>query len=85
MASGHMNRINRPNTWLPDQCCTREESPCQLGAVHTWHLASFRQDAEFGCYRGIADMVRLAPGSTGPRMTQSGHERLRIAAVQTDP
>src|ERR1039457_2332507 len=22
-----------------DQCCKREESPCQLGAVHTWHLA----------------------------------------------
>src|ERR1700733_12212112 len=21
-----------------DQCCTREESPCQLGAVHTWAL-----------------------------------------------
>src|SRR4029450_3641954 len=22
-----------------DQCCKREESSCQLGAVHTWHLA----------------------------------------------
>ena len=22
-------------------CCKREESPCQLGAVHTWHLATF--------------------------------------------
>ena len=22
-----------------DQCCKREESPCQLGAVHTWHMA----------------------------------------------
>jgi len=20
-----------------DQCCLREESSCQLGAVHTWH------------------------------------------------
>jgi len=28
MASGHVNRINRPNTWLHDQCCVREESPC---------------------------------------------------------
>src|SRR6476661_9379142 len=23
-----------------DQCCKREESSCQLGAVHTWHLAA---------------------------------------------
>ena len=22
-----------------DQCCKREESPCQHGAVHTWHIA----------------------------------------------
>jgi len=22
-----------------DQCCKREESSCQLGAVHTWHKA----------------------------------------------
>ncbi len=21
MASGHVNRANRPNTWLSDQCC----------------------------------------------------------------
>src|SRR6476469_8816805 len=28
-----------------DQCCKREESSCQLGAVHTWHVASFRCDA----------------------------------------
>jgi len=37
MASGDVNRTNRPNTWLcSDHCCTREESPCQPGAVHTW-------------------------------------------------
>jgi hypothetical protein len=24
-----------------DQCCKREKSSCQLGAVHTWHIASF--------------------------------------------
>src|SRR6478609_5529203 len=23
-----------------DQCCKREESSCQLGAVHTWHIAT---------------------------------------------
>ena len=35
MASGHVNRINRPNTWLHRPCLQREENPCQLGAVHT--------------------------------------------------
>ena len=25
-----------------DQCCKREESTCQLGAVHTWHLCMVR-------------------------------------------
>ena len=37
MASGHVNRTNRPNTWLHRPTCVREENPCQLGAVHTWH------------------------------------------------
>jgi len=40
MASGHVNRTNRPNTWLHRPACGREESPCQPGAVHTWHFAS---------------------------------------------
>ena len=40
MASGHASRINRPNTWLLRPDLRREESPCQHGAVHTWHIAS---------------------------------------------
>jgi len=39
MASGHVNRANRPNTWLHRLRLQREDSPCQLGAVHTWHKA----------------------------------------------
>jgi hypothetical protein len=38
MASGHVNRTNRPNTWLHRPATQREDFPCQLGAVHTWHL-----------------------------------------------
>jgi hypothetical protein len=38
MASGHVNRANRPNTWLHRPATRREDSPCQLGAVHTWHF-----------------------------------------------
>ena len=34
MASGHVNRAHRGRTrGRTDQYCTREESPCQLGAV----------------------------------------------------
>ena len=40
MASGHVNRVNRPNTWLHRPMLQREESPCQPGAVHTWHIAA---------------------------------------------
>src|SRR6266508_4424896 len=50
MASGHVNRTNRPNTWLHRPACKREEKPCQLGAVHTWHecdIARSRMDVRF--------------------------------------
>ena len=39
MASGHVNRTNRPNTWLHRPATRREDFPCQPGAVHTWHKA----------------------------------------------
>src|SRR3990172_12656891 len=39
MASGHVNRINRPNTWLHRPTLRREDLTCQPGAVHTWHKA----------------------------------------------
>src|SRR5262245_36574622 len=39
MASGLVCRANRPYTWLHRPACKREEKPCQLGAVHTWHKA----------------------------------------------
>src|SRR5262245_44215931 len=42
MASGHVNRTNRPNTWLHRPACGSEESPCQPGAVHTWHECDLR-------------------------------------------
>jgi hypothetical protein len=44
MASGHVNRIKRPNTWLHRPMLqNREESSCQTGAVHTCHIASCPQ------------------------------------------
>ena len=36
-ASGHVCRINRPDTWLhPTTLHQRQNNPCQQGAVHTW-------------------------------------------------
>src|SRR6185295_10878201 len=37
MASGHVNRTQRPNTWLLRPDCDVKKVPCQRGAVHTWH------------------------------------------------
>jgi hypothetical protein len=42
--TGGQARRNKPGTTR--RCCAacgREESPCQLGAVHTWHLMTFRE------------------------------------------
>jgi hypothetical protein len=36
MASGHVNRIYRPNTWQHRPSLRREDFSCQSGAVHTW-------------------------------------------------
>jgi hypothetical protein len=33
MASGHVNRANRPNTWPLRPMLQSEDSPCQAGAV----------------------------------------------------
>jgi hypothetical protein len=38
MAGGHVNRVNRPNTWLHRPAIRRKDFPCQLGAVHTWRI-----------------------------------------------
>ena len=42
MASGHVNRTNRPNTWLHRPAMQREDFPCQPGAVHTIHGTGHR-------------------------------------------
>ena len=63
MASGHVNRANRPNTWLHRPATRREESPCQLGAVHTWHIAAQidvrRVSAIYGHKRSRPNLQRI--------------------------
>jgi hypothetical protein len=56
MASGHVNRANRPNTWLLRPMLQSEDSPCQPGAVHTWPFATFRARALLGRLQVEADI-----------------------------
>src|SRR6516165_10634473 len=70
MASGHVNRIYRPNTWLHRPATRREDSPCQLGAVHTWHVSTVFEGPSFGrCWgqTGHRDRAKME------RMTQLRH------------
>jgi hypothetical protein len=52
MASGHVNRINGPNTWLHRPMLRREVLTCQPGAVHTWHLADVPTEPSDVCFGG---------------------------------
>jgi hypothetical protein len=60
MASGHVNRIYRPNTWLYRPSLRREDFSCQPGAVHTWHFETSRDVRYPVAIGGKADMVRTA-------------------------
>ena len=64
MASGHVNRISRPNTWLHRPMLLREVLTCQPGAVHTWHDSEVPPAAKEG-------RSRLQSG-----LWQSVHERV---------
>jgi hypothetical protein len=70
MASGHVNRTQRPNTWLHRPTLRREDSPCQLGAVHTWPLAP--------------DHVLMADGRYRRRSGHAQASALTIS-VENDP
>src|SRR6266404_3641747 len=50
-------RANRPNTWLHRPACKREENPCQLGAVHTWHEADLPARSSIVRFRGWSQRV----------------------------
>jgi len=51
-------RANRPNTWLHRPACKREENPCQLGAVHTWHKADTIQ---MSAYLSASEWKEIRP------------------------
>jgi hypothetical protein len=57
MASGHVNRTERPNTWQHRPSLRREDSSCQPGAVHTWHEAANRVGALMSDHRGRPEVA----------------------------
>ena len=85
MASGHVNRTNRPNTWLHRPAKRREDFPCQLGAVHTWHLADL-QGPSSDVLMTIAVISRVAVlsvRSSGGEVLHPSRElrRLEVSAL----
>ncbi len=62
MASGHVNRTNRPNTWPHRSAKRREVFPCQLGAVHTW-LSAVASARPF-CEAAPLDAASKKPASS---------------------
>src|SRR5215472_4707142 len=79
MASGHVNRILRPNTWLHRPSLLREDSSCQPGAVHTWHKADIRCGAMQCPLSGVKrTLIRPAP------MSAFDPKRTELAALAPD-
>ena len=84
MASGHVSRFYRPNTWQHRPSLRREDFSCQPGAVHTWHIATFRCDVELGHYRGIADIEQRCTRST-PRNDDISSSALKFPQRHAAP
>jgi hypothetical protein len=71
MASGHVNRIKRPDTWLHRPMLqNREKSSCQTGAVHTWHFSDMPTDAGNVCFLGYFGSP--VSGLSGPVLSHFG-------------
>src|SRR5499433_1472746 len=83
MANGHVNRTNRPNTWLHRPACKREEKPCQLGAVHTWHKVDIPTQS-VNCLLSRAKRTCTVAwlGPPWSLLTRSGHRPDRNPAAQ---
>src|SRR5262245_15538558 len=88
MASGHVNRTQRPNTWLHRPSLRREESSCQLGAVHTWPFSTkieVRFDVRYWGVGGHQDLSVLGTLEDQERLGNFGIQDLlnRFNAAKT--
>ena len=88
MASGHVNRTQRPNTWLHRPSLQREDSPCQLGAVHTWPLATdIAAQANVGCWGKTGtgwSAVNRRSDECAPTLASQHRQDWRIVRPQFD-
>src|SRR5436190_19528018 len=80
MASGHVRTAPKGRTHgRTDQYCEREESPCQLGAVHTWHYSDESQcsdspllvEADIGVFPSWSQFGRVGMWRGGCRLNIS--------------
>ncbi len=77
MASGPCAALTGRTHGCTDQCCKREESSCQLGAVHTWPFSTFRGNAAIQSLSDPSGNGPLVYALRGPsRLTQ-----LRLGAL----
>ena len=83
MASGHVNRTNRPNTWLHRPSLRREDSPCQPGAVHTWHFSEVTIEA-WDFRLGGQSRLNASAARVAACVTLSGH-RSRFRTIKVRP
>jgi hypothetical protein len=58
----------------------KKESPCQLGAVHTWPVTAAMAEASRGSFRG--NISRASRNMVRQFLTQSDTSRLPIAALR---
>jgi hypothetical protein len=78
MASGHVNRTNRPNTWLHRPSLRREESPCQSGAVHTWHFSGISGTAP------LQPQLKARPDSIASRWKERPRGLSAVVGMRRD-
>jgi hypothetical protein len=85
MASGHEYRANRPNTWLLRPLLQSDDSSCQPGAVHTWHIAVTRPLQVFGYFRSgldLSDVIHRRGHDTARPESPSGRNRIAEIVLQ---
>src|SRR6476660_8489013 len=63
----------------PTKGCKREESSCQLGAVHTWPIADIPSCTAHVRFRG--ESGRDDCNAECPLMTQSGHHVILVVTA----
>ena len=78
MASGHVYRANRPNTWLLRPTLQSEDSPCQHGAVHTWPIATYCTAALPRSQTGYSENRQAAVYRRGRRDIRVGTTSIRV-------